>query len=68
MPQVPVQVAVQVTEHVYLARTCPRCRRRCLPPAQQDGVALGQQRLGVNLVSLIAALLEEARLPMRSIQ
>ncbi len=56
LPQVPVQVAVQVTEHVYLARTCPRCRRRCLPPAQQDGVALGQQRLGVNLVSLIAAL------------
>ena len=57
---------VQVTEHVYiartcpdlpgLARTCPACRRRCLPPAQLDGMALGRQRLGVNLISRIATL------------
>ena len=26
-------VPVQVTEHVYIARTCPACRRRCTPPA-----------------------------------
>ena len=64
LPQVPVQV----TEHAYIARTGPQCRRRCLPPAQQDGVALGQQRLGVNVVSLIAARREEARLPFRTIQ
>ena len=64
LPQVPAQV----TEHVYLARTCPKCRRRCLPPARQEGVALGRQRLGVNVVSLIAALREEARLPIRTIQ
>ena len=64
LPQAPVQV----TEHVYLARACPRCRRRCIPPAQPEGAALGQQRLGVNLVSLIAALREEARLPFRTIQ
>ena len=44
LPQVPAQV----TEHVYLARTCPKCRRHCLPPARQEGVALGRQRLGVN--------------------
>ena len=64
LPQVPVQV----TEHVYVARACPLCRRRCIPPAQPDGAALGQQRLGVNVVSLIAALREEARLPWRTIQ
>ena len=29
---------VQVTEHVYLARTCPACRRRCTPPAELDSV------------------------------
>ena len=51
LPQVPVQV----TEHVYMARTCPLCQRCCVPPAQLEGVALGKQRLGVNLVSLIAA-------------
>ena len=61
-------VPVQVTEHVYIARTCPACRRRCTPPAELDGVVLGQQRLGVNLLSLIATLREEGRLPIRSVQ
>ena len=61
-------VPVQVTEHVYLARTCPACRRRCTPPAELDSVVLGQQRLGVNLLSLIATLREEGRLPIRSVQ
>ena len=64
LPQVPVQV----TEHVYIARTCPLSQRCCVPPAQLEGVVLGKQRLGVNLVSLIAALREEARLPWRTIQ
>ena len=61
-------VPVQVTEHVCIARTCPACRRRCIPPAQLDGVALGRQRLGVNVLSRIATLREEGRLPIRSIQ
>ena len=26
-------VPVQVTEHVYVARTCPLCQRRCVPGA-----------------------------------
>ena len=64
LPQVPVQV----TEHAYIARTCAQCRRYCVPSAQLDGVVLDQQRLGINLVSLIAALREEARLPWRTIQ
>ena len=41
-------VPAQVTEHVYIARTCPACRRRCTPPAELGGVVLGQQRLGVK--------------------
>ena len=64
LPQAPVEV----TEHAYIARTCPCCRRRCVPPAQLEGVVLGQQRLGINLLSLIVALREEARLPFRVIQ
>ena len=64
LPVVPAQVA----EHVYIARTCPACRRRCTPPAELGGVVLGQQRLGVNLLSLIATLREEGRLPIRSVQ
>ena len=61
-------VPVQVTEHVFIARTCPVCRRRRVPPAQLDGAALGRQRLGVNVLSRIATLREEGRLPIRSIQ
>ena len=64
LPVVPAQIA----EHVYIARTCPACRRRCTPPAELGGVVLGQQRLGVNLLSLIATLREEGRLPIRSVQ
>ena len=59
---------VQVTEHVYIARTCPACQRRCTPPAGLDGVVLGRQRLGVNVLSLVATLREEARMPFRTIQ
>ena len=59
---------VQVTEHVYIARTCPACRRCCTPPAGLDGVVLGRQRRGVNLLSLVATLREEARMPFRTIQ
>ena len=63
-----LQVPAEVTEHVYIARTCSACRRRCTPPAELDGVALGRQRLGVNLLSLIATLREEGRLPICSVQ
>ena len=61
-------VPVRVVEHVYLARQCPRCRRRCVPPAALGQVVLGQQRLGIGLVSLIATLREEGRLPIATIQ
>ena len=84
---------VRVTEHVYIARTCPArtcpartcpartcpartcpartcpaCRRAGTPPAGLDGVVLGRQRRGVNVLSLVATLREEARMPFRTIQ
>ncbi len=59
---------VEVTEHAYIARLCPICHKRCLPPVDLGGVVVGRQRLGVNLVSLIVTLREEGRLPVRTIQ
>ena len=59
---------VEVTEHVFMARTCPLCRKRRRPREPLQGVAVGRQRLGVNLVSLIITLREEGRLPVRTIQ
>ena len=61
-------VPAEVTEHVFIARTRPLCRKRRLPRDPLREVAVGLQRLGVNpvsstgqaLVSLIAALREEA--------
>ena len=57
-----------MTEHALVARICPVCQRRRLPKEALQGVVLGQQRLGVNLVSLMVTLREEGRLPIRIIQ
>ena len=65
--EVPVAPA-EVTEHVFVARVCSVCERRRTPKADLGGVVRGQGRLGVNLVSLIVALREEGRLPIRTIQ
>ena len=60
---------VQVIEHVFVKRTCPRCHRRWTPRAEGlGGVVAGQQRLGIGLVSLIATLREAGRLPVRTLQ
>lgn len=59
---------VVVTKHVYLERRCPACKRRWVPAPELDGVVVGQSRLGIGLVSLIAVLREEARLPFATIQ
>ncbi len=58
----------EVTEHVFIARTCPLCRKRRLPQDPLQGLAAGRQRLGTNLVSLMVTLREEGRLPLRTIQ
>ncbi len=55
---------VEVIEHVYLARRCPCCQQIWRPPVALDGVVVGQSRLGVRLVSLIATLREVGRLPL----
>ncbi len=65
--EVPLVPAV-VTEHVYLERCCPHCHTRHTPPVALTGAVVGRQRFGVALVSLIATLREEARLPIATIQ
>lgn len=67
------EAPVRVIEHVYLARRCPNqaCRARVTPPAASAaglGVASERERLGVQLVSLMAALRAELRLPVNLIQ
>ena len=61
-------VPVVVTEHVYLERRCPHCHTRHTPAVALGAAVAGKQRFGVALVSLIATLREEARLPVATIQ
>ena len=58
----------EVIEQVFVARMCALCRKRRLPQDSLKGMAVGRQRMGINLVSLIVTLREEGRLPLRSIQ
>jgi hypothetical protein len=57
-----------VTEHVSIARRCPGCGLRAVPAPDLAGVVVGQGRLGIGLVSLIATLREEGRLPIATIR
>ncbi len=61
-------VPARITEHVYLERCCPGCGTRWTPPVDLAGQVVGQSRLGIGLVSLIATLRTEWRLPIRAIQ
>jgi len=65
--EIPLAPAV-VTEHVFLERCCPHCHTRHTPAVALKGDVMGRQRFGVGLVSLIATMREEARLPMATIQ
>ena len=60
--------AVRVTEHVVIGRRCPGRGKRRLPKLELGGVAMGRQRLGINLVSLVVTLKERARLPIGTIR
>jgi len=49
-------------------RCCPHCHMRHTPAVDLGAAVVGRQRFGVRLVSLIATLREEARLPVATIQ
>jgi hypothetical protein len=57
-----------VTAHAFVERRCPGCGHWAVPPAELTGVVVGQGRLGIGLVNLIATPREEARVPIATIQ
>ena len=65
--ELPVAPA-EVIEHVFMARMCGLCRKRRVSQDSLRGLAMGRQRFGVNLMSLMVMLREEGRLPVRVIQ
>ena len=61
-------VPVEVVEHLILARQCPLCDRQVLPAVDLGAAVAGKQRLGARLLSLIATLREDGRLPFATIR
>jgi transposase len=59
---------VQIIAHQFIERVCPLCRTRVTPSVDLGDQVVGQQRLGLGLVSRIVTLREVGRLPVRTIQ
>jgi transposase len=66
--ELPEPPPVEVVEHQIIKRWCAWCRRWQMPTLNLEGQVLGQGRLGVRLVSVIAYLRHTMRLPIRRIQ
>ncbi len=66
--EIPAPQPVEVTEHRIIKRFCPRCERWRSPKLDLIGQVLGQSRMGVRLVSLVAYLRTSLRLPLRQIR
>lgn len=65
LPPVP---EAEVTEHVIVKRWCGKCEHWQSPRLDWRGMVVGQGRLGIRLVSVIAYLRTTLRLPLRQIQ
>lgn len=65
----PVQQRAVVTAHRLIARHCPHCRRRVLPPSPGATVGrIGRRRFGPRLLAAIATMVALERLPLRQIR
>jgi transposase len=66
--ELPEPQPVEVIEHRVIKRFCPHCKHWHSPKLDLNGQVLGQGRIGVRIVSLIAFLRNTLRLPFRRIQ
>ena len=59
---------IDIIAHQVFKRWCPHCRRWHRPTLALAGVVLGQGRIGVRMVAVIAFLRNSLRVPIRRIQ
>ena len=62
------QTPVRVIEHELIARHCGVCGKRYIPKLDLSGEVVGNSRFGVRLMSLVADMATNARMPHRTIQ
>lgn len=60
-------IALEVVDHVVMARHCGVCGKDCVPKVDTTEATVGQSHYGHRLVSLIAYLRTVGRLPKHSI-
>lgn len=61
-------VPATVIEHVIIARRCGRCGKTVTPTLDLSDQVLGQHRVSLQLMALIALMREQLRLPVGLIQ
>jgi transposase len=66
--ELPEPQPVEVIEHQVIKRWCPRCGAWHSPKLELGGQVLGQGRIGVRAVSLVAYLRTTLRIPVRGVQ
>ena len=59
---------VEIIEHVLVARRCGVCGKRHIPKLELSGQVLGKCRFGIRLMSVIASMAIECRMPYRIIK
>ncbi len=61
-------IALEVIDHVLVARHCGVCGKICVPQVDLSEEAVGASHFGVRLVSLVSYLRTVGRLPIASIK
>jgi transposase len=59
---------LRVIDHILMARRCGYCGKTHIPKLTVEDGVIGKQRVGIRLMSLIATLSTESRIPQRIIQ
>jgi hypothetical protein len=64
------QVAVEITDHLFVERRCGVCKKRWTPDPEVAlaGVVVGKKRMGIGLMSLISHLKTVCRVPVDQVQ
>lgn len=62
------ETPVRVIEHMIMARRCGVCGKRFVAKPDLSGEVVGNSRFGVRLMSVVADMATNARMPHRTIQ
>ncbi len=62
------ETPIRVVEHLVIARRCGACGKRHIPKLDLSSQVVGKSRFGARLMSLIADMATNCRIPHRTIQ